>query len=73
VTATQARKTIMNRYHVVYSTSPSGSFTEFSAASDTAAWEHAEQSAQGARIVYLSEVKIRAGGDQHRELKRIFP
>jgi hypothetical protein len=58
------------RYHVVYSTDRTGSYTEFSASDDTAAWKYAERGAYGARIVYLSEVKIRAGGDQHRQLQR---
>lgn len=60
----------MNRYHVVYSTDRTGSYTEFSAADDAAAWAYAEQNACGTRIAYLSEVQIRAGGDKHRPLKR---
>lgn len=60
----------MSRYRVIYSTAPTGSHTDFSAASDSEAWEHAEQQAYGARIVYLAEVHMRAGGDQTRELRR---
>jgi len=58
------------RYHVVYSTDQTGSYTEFSAGDDAAAWEHAERGAYGARIVYLAETRIRAGGDERRVLKR---
>ena len=58
----------MPRYHVVCSTDPTGSFTEFSAADDNAARTYAEQVAHGARIVYLAETQIRAGGDIRREL-----
>lgn len=60
----------MSRYRVIYSTDPSGSHIDFSAANDSAAWEHAEQRAYGARIVSLAEVHIRAGGDAVRELSR---
>lgn len=58
------------RYVVIYSTDPTGARTEFSAADDSAAWERAEQGAHGARIVYLAETQIQAGGDVRRALHR---
>ena len=57
------------RYRVIYSTD-NGGYTEFSAADDEAAWEHAERAAYGAHIVQLGRIQITAGGDRHQLLAR---
>jgi hypothetical protein len=46
----------MKRYRVIYSTTPSGGYSEFSASSDANALAIAKLSAFDARIVSLGEV-----------------
>lgn len=46
----------MNRYRVIYSTDPSGAFTEFSAVDDAAALVHARRYPWKGRVVALEEV-----------------
>lgn len=60
----------MPRYKLITSTTPSGGFSEFSAADDAAALVAAGVFLHGARIVALDEVTWRDGVEHSRAVPR---